>query len=170
LLASLHTCTQYLTHNSVGHYQYPKNRGQIAQSPSSTPSTIAATAEECSNHSNFSPSNNAPHTPRYEECGDRLQQDSPTSTPRKGNVNSEEEGRRTGENDYMTLKADDVQRNKKEGKMMAQSECSFNKSASGLAQPGLQSPNNNENSLQKGKSNFNEEEESGNLLDSIHTM
>ena len=159
----LHACThihKILTHKSEAHYQYPKSRGQIAQSSSSTPSTIAATADECNNPPNFHQSNNMSHTPRYEECGNRLQ-DSPTSTPTKDNVISEGKGS-TGGNDYMTLKADDVHRSKKEGKMTALPEGALKKSVSGLAQPGPQSPNNNEKSPQKDKSNFNDEEESGN--------
>ena len=62
----------------------------------------------------------------------------------------------------MTLKADDVHRSKKEGKMTALSEGASNKSVSGLAQAGPQSPNNNEKPPQKDKSNFNDGEESGN--------
>ena len=165
MLAHIH---KTLTHKPEAHYQYPKSRGQIAQSSSSTPSTIAATADECNNPPNFSHSNNMSHTPRYEECGNRLQ-DSPTSTPTKDNVNSAGKSS-SGGNDYMTLKADDVHRSKKEGKMMAVSEGAANKSVSGLAKAGPQSPNNNEKCPQKDKNNFNDEEESGNDYSHIITI
>ena len=134
------------------HYQHPKNRGQIAPSSSSTPSTIAATTDEfCSNSK-----------PRYEECGDGIQ-DSPKNE-------SDQLESRIGkrENDYMTLKADDLQRSKKEGQITEHPESEFKKSVSGFAQPGPQSPNVDADSHCKTKHSFNEGESGTQIL--LHTI
>ena len=146
MLAYLHTNTNFFhIISAVQHYQHPKNRGQIALSASSTPFTIAATTED------FNSNNN----PRYEECGGGIH-DSPSK-------DSDQLEDRTGkrENDYMTLKADDVQRSKKEGQMTEHPDSEFKKSVSGSAQPGPQSPNVDASSHCKTKRNFNEEEEPG---------
>ena len=61
----------------------------------------------------------------------------------------------------MTLKADDVQRNRMESKAVGDAtDSGFKKSISGFAQPGPQSPSTNEDANCSNKSNLNEDESS----------
>ena len=124
-----------------------------AQSSSPTPSTIAATA--------VSEGNKDSHTtgPRYEEL---------PSLPTKIKDDCEAKlgsGGAGGGYDYMTLKADDVEKSKNEGRILVgkSKTTEFNKPISGLAQPGPQTPNNNDTSQTntKTQSNANEDDESG---------
>ena len=62
------------------------------------------------------------------------------------------------EKDYMTLKADDVKRNKS-GSIIRDTE--IKKAVSGFAQPGPQSPSLNSNSQYVSKPNLNNDDGSG---------
>ena len=143
MLAYLHKHTHLLHIITPDHYQYPKSRCHTAISSSSTPSTIAAAPDDF----------NSSHKPRYEECPDVTKE-----SPGKENDLSEHKIYRK-ETDYMTLKADDVQRNRLE--MEGRSESELKKSVSGFAQPGPQSPIVDNNSHCKTKPNSNADDESG---------
>ena len=138
-----YTNTRLLHIITPDHYQYPKNRCHTAVSSSSTPSTITAAPDDF----------NSSQKPRYEECPDVTQE-----SPGKENDLSENRMYRK-ETDYMTLKADDVQRNRMEAKGRSESE--LKNPVSGFAKPGPQSPSVDTNSHCKTKPNSNAEDESG---------
>ena len=126
--------------DTPAHYQYPRNRLQGGLSPNSTPSTIAVAPDEAISGSNA----------RYAECPDDTR--SPSKEDEYYNADNKSVRKET---DYMTLKADDVQRKKMESKLDG-SESGLKKSVSGFAQPGPQTPNNDSHC--NNKSNLNEDE------------
>ena len=139
MLNNKHTIHFYI--NTPAHYQYPRNRIQGCLSPNSTPSTVAATPDEPIPSSN----------PRYAECLD----DAGSLSKEYENYKEDNKSVRK-ETDYMTLKADDVQRKKMESRLDG-SESGLKKSVSGFAQPGPQTPNNDSHC--NNKSNLNEDEQ-----------
>ena len=135
---------QYTIHlyiNTPAHYQYPRNRIQGGLSSNSTPSTVAAAPDEAISSSN----------PRYAECPD----DTRSASKEDDYYQADNKSVRK-ETDYMTLKADDVQRKKMESKLEGP-ESGLKKSVSGFAQPGPQTPNNDSHC--NNKSNLNEDEQ-----------
>ena len=133
---------------TTAHYQYPRNRTQGGLSPSSTPSTVAATTDEPISNRNS----------RYGEVPDVIE----SPEPDYGQISNKSVRKET---DYMTLKADDVQRKRMESNVPGDiTDSGLKKSISGFAQPGPQSPNNDDSENCNKSNRLNEDDSSKSFL------